>query len=202
MIIAIDGPAAAGKGTLSSKLAQKYNLSILDTGKLYRAVGVNVLKAGGDPSNPEDAQKAASQLDTNTIISFLGDPELKSNDAGVAASKVSVHPAVRNALLDLQKRFASNPPLIDGKPSNGAILDGRDIGTVVCPNADAKLFITANVETRAERRFLEYQQMGKTIDKQKILKDMIERDERDLKRSVAPLRPAIKSLSEQSLVAP
>lgn len=190
MIIAIDGPAAAGKGTLSGKLAKKFNLSVLDTGKLYRVVGLNVVKAGKDPENPKDAEEIANKLDTTTILSLLDDEELRSNEAGGAASKVSVHPAVRNSLLDLQRRFAKNPPAINGKKSSGAILDGRDIGTVVCPEAQVKFFITANVETRAQRRFLEYQEMGKTVDKQKILKDMIERDERDSKRSIAPLKPA------------
>ena len=177
MIIAVDGPAASGKGTIAKALARHYDLPHLDTGLLYRAVGLAVLEAGGDPTSPEDALEAAHQLS-----SALDDPGLKSEAAGKAASLVSVHPGVRAALLDRQKRFAEQP--------GGAVLDGRDIGTVIAPHADAKLFVTASPEVRARRRCDELLGMGLEVHLDAVLHDIRARDERDSARSAAPLRMA------------
>jgi cytidylate kinase len=178
MIIAIDGPAAAGKGTLARRLAAHYGLNYLDTGALYRAVGMSVLRAGGDPADPASAEAAARALDP----AGLSDPGLRTEDAGQAASKVAAIPAVRAALLDFQRAYAAQAP--------GAVLDGRDIGTVVCPDADVKLFVTASVECRAARRLKELLDKGEPAIGERILQEMRERDARDRARSVAPLVPA------------
>jgi cytidylate kinase len=178
MIIAIDGPAAAGKGTLARKLAAHYGLNYLDTGSLYRAVGVAVLRAGGDPADPAAATVAAQSLDS----AGLSDPALRGEEAGDAASKVGAIPAVRTALLAFQRSYAERPP--------GAVLDGRDIGTVVCPNATVKLFVTASVEMRAGRRLKELLDKGVSAIGERILQEMKDRDARDSARSVAPLVPA------------
>ncbi|KAA0686990.1 (d)CMP kinase [Azospirillum brasilense] len=184
LVIAIDGPAAAGKGTLSKRIAQVYGFAHLDTGALYRAVGVAVLRAGGDPANADAAAKAARALRPDDGI--LNDPALRSDEAAQAASKVAAVPEVRAALLDFQRRFAATPP--GGTP--GAVLDGRDVGTVVCPNADAKLFVTASVEVRAERRLKELRERGIPAIPSDVLEDMKARDTRDSQRTVAPLLPA------------
>ena len=177
MIIAVDGPAASGKGTIARALARHYGLPHLDTGLLYRAVGIAVLEAGGDPASSDDALEAAHHLS-----SALDDPGLKSEAAGKAASLVSVHPGVRAALLDRQKHFANQP--------GGAVLDGRDIGTVIAPHADAKLFVTASADVRAQRRHDELGRMGITTHYDAVLNDIHARDERDSARSAAPLRMA------------
>jgi len=177
MIIAVDGPAASGKGTIARALARHYGLPHLDTGLLYRAVGMAVLEAGGDPGSPEDALEAAHH-----VSSALDDPALKSEAAGRAASLVSAHPGVRAALLDRQKRFADQ--------AGGAVLDGRDIGTVIAPHADAKLFVTASAEVRARRRHDELKRMGLPTREETVLQDIRARDERDSARSAAPLRMA------------
>jgi cytidylate kinase len=182
MIIAVDGPAAAGKGTLARRLARTLNLAYLDTGALYRAVGLSVLRAGGDPSDKKAAVEAAENLDRG----ILDDPELRGDAAANAASKVAAIPAVRKVLLAFQRDLAANPP--DGK--QGAILDGRDIGTVVCPKADVKIFVTASPEARAERRLKELQGRGIEAIYANVLQDMKERDARDQARAVAPLVPA------------
>ncbi len=178
MIIAIDGPAAAGKGTLARRLAEHYGLRYLDTGALYRAVGLAVVRGGGDPGDARMAEAAARRLDT----ALLDDPELRAAGTGVAASKVAAIPGVRAALLDFQRTFAAQPP--------GAVLDGRDIGTVVCPDADVKLFVTASPEVRARRRWLELKEAGEEVPFGEILAQVRERDERDMNRAEAPLRPA------------
>jgi cytidylate kinase len=178
MIIAIDGPAAAGKGTLAKRLAAHFGLNHLDTGALYRAVGMAVLRAGGDPADPEAAALAARQLDP----AGLADPALRGEAAGDAASKVGAIPAVRAALLDFQRSYAARPP--------GAVLDGRDIGTVVCPDAEVKLFVTASPERRAERRLKELLDKGVSAIGERVLQEMKDRDARDQARSVAPLVPA------------
>lgn len=182
MIIAIDGPAASGKGTLARRLADHLDYAYLDTGKLYRAVGFAVVSTGGDPEDEDAALDAARNLHT----SQLDDPLLKSDVAADAASKVAAMPPVREALLAFQQAVAQTPP--DGKA--GAILDGRDIGTVVCPDAPIKLFVTANVETRAKRRHKELLERGETSIYERVLADLRERDARDSARTVAPLKPA------------
>lgn len=182
MIIALDGPAASGKGTLARKLAEHFNLALLDTGALYRAVGLNVLKADGDPENEADALIAVGKLATTD----LNDPALRGESTGAAASKVAAMPAVRQSLVDYQRHFAHTPPA--GK--DGTILDGRDIGTVICPDTPYKIFITADVKTRAKRRFLE--ECGEGSSSQEyanILKELKARDERDTNRAASPLKP-------------
>jgi cytidylate kinase len=182
MIIAVDGPAAAGKGTLARRLARALNLAYLDTGLLYRAVGLTVLRAGGDPADKAAAVDAAEALDRD----MLDDPELRGDAAANAASQVGAIPAVRKVMLAFQRDFATNPP--GGK--TGAILDGRDIGTVVCPKADVKIFITASPKARAARRLKELQARGIEAIYANVLQDMKERDARDQARAVAPLVPA------------
>jgi len=173
MIIAVDGPAASGKGTIARALAAHYGLPHLDTGLLYRAVGMGTARAGGDPDNEADAM-AACRFDE----ALLADPELRSEAAGALASRVSRHPGVRASLLAYQQDFARQP--------GGAVLDGRDIGTVIAPEADAKLFVTASAEVRAERRHRE----DAATSYDDILADIRARDERDSGRSAAPLRQA------------
>lgn len=175
MIIAVDGPTASGKGTLSKMLAQHFGLPHLDTGLLYRAVGRQVLLNGGDPDKPEDALAAAIDFPDN----LLDEPVLRNEATGSLASRASVHPAVRKALFERQRVFAQQ----DG----GAVLDGRDIGTVIAPDADVKLFVTASVEARAQRRFTEMQERGVSITLAEIEADLRRRDERDTNRKDAPL---------------
>lgn len=177
MIIAIDGPAASGKGTIARAVAKHFGLPHLDTGLLYRAVGYTVLKNGGDPNDPADALMAC-QFDND----LLNDPGLTREDIGAAASKVSAHPAVRDALFQRQRAFAEQP--------GGAVLDGRDIGTVIAPDADAKLFVVASAETRAKRRFDQMQANGSPLTYDDILADIRARDARDEGRATAPLRRA------------
>ena len=182
MIIAIDGPAASGKGTLAKRIAAHFGFALLDTGLLYRAVGLKTLNRGSDPSDAAAAAAAAESLDP----AELENPELRTDAAAGAASKVGAIPAVRAALLDFQRRFAGHPP----GGVKGAVLDGRDIGTVVCPDADAKLFVTASVEVRAERRLKELRERGLEAIHSRVLQEMKERDSRDASRAVAPLEPA------------
>lgn len=190
MIIAIDGPAAAGKGTLAQNLAKHFRYAFLDTGRLYRAVGYAVLQENKDPSDETAATAAAKAFDPRNINAVLKNPALRDEATGNAASKVAVIPAVRQALLDLQRDFANRPFFEDGTPAKGAVLDGRDIGTVVCPDADVKFFVTASAEVRADRRFKELQDANKPADYDKILTDIKERDKRDSERATAPLKPA------------
>lgn len=178
MVIAIDGPAASGKGTLAKRLAAHYGLPYLDTGLLYRAVALTVLDAGYDLDDRNAAARAASTL----IADRLADPRLRQRAMGDAASRISSVPAVRAALLAWQQRFASGEA--------GAVLDGRDIGTVVCPDARVKLFITAAPEERARRRHLELMRRGETSSLSAILEDIVARDARDASRSTAPLKAA------------
>ena len=181
MIIAVDGPTASGKGTIAKALAAHFGLPHLDTGLLYRAVGRQVFLDGGNPDDGGDALAATSFPD-----SLLDDPHLRNEETGGLASRVSVHPAVRQALFDRQRSFATQP--------GGAVLDGRDIGTVIAPEAEAKLFITASVEARAQRRFLEMQDRGVEVTLEAIQDDLRARDERDRNRDVAPLVPAADAM--------
>jgi CMP/dCMP kinase len=178
MIIAIDGPAASGKGTLGKCIAAHYGLAHLDTGKLYRAVARDTLAKGGDPSDADAALAAAIALDLKT----LADPALIDGRLGEAASLVARHPEVREALLAYQRSFARAKP--------GAVLDGRDIGTVICPDAEVKLFVTATPEERARRRFLELKRAGMAVSEEDVLADIRRRDERDKRRATAPLARA------------
>ena len=182
MIIALDGPAASGKGTLARRIARELGYAHLDTGKLYRAVGMAVLRQGGDPLDATAAEAAALALDPDT----LDDPELGGDEAAQAASRVSAIPAVRAALLEMQRAFAARLP--------GAVLDGRDIGTVVCPDADIKLYVVASDEIRAQRRHKELLDRGKASIYARVLQDLKERDARDSARSVAPMKPAKDAL--------
>lgn len=186
MIIAIDGPAAAGKGTLARRLAAEFDYAYLDTGSLYRAVGLGVLCAGNKPDDVEAAAKVSAGLDPK----LLGDPALRDERTGDAASKVAAMPQVRANLLEFQRNFAVRPP--GGKA--GVVLDGRDIGTVVCPDADLKLFVTASAEVRAQRRFLELQHLDPAPNYDQILADVKARDARDSGRADAPLKPAEDAL--------
>ena len=190
MIITIDGPAAAGKGTISAYLSEKYRLAYFDTGMVYRAVGLQMVLTGMDLQNREAALKIAQNLTFPQMMELAIHPDFRSDIGGQAASIVSAYPEVRTALLNMQKNFALNPTFADGKPANGVVYDGRDTGTVICPNADLKLFVTATTEVRAERRYKEFLQKGIAASYQKVLADMIARDERDSNRSSAPLKPA------------
>ena len=178
MIIAIDGPAASGKGTLARRIAAHYGLPHLDTGALYRAVARDTLARGGDLSDASAAALAAARLDITT----LGDPALRTAGLGDAASVVARHPEVRAVLLAYQRNFAKREP--------GAVIDGRDIGTVICPDADVKLFVTASPEERARRRYLELRQNGTQIGESEVLADIKNRDERDRTRGASPMRQA------------
>jgi cytidylate kinase len=177
MIIAVDGPTASGKGTISKALAAHYGLPFLDTGLLYRAVGWQVALNGGDAGNPADALQGCEFPD-----SLLEDPMLRNEEVGGLASRVSVHPEVRAALNKRQVDFANQP--------DGAVLDGRDIGTVIAPHADVKLFVVASAEVRARRRHEEMLSRGLDVDFENILADIRMRDERDSSRAAAPLKPA------------
>ncbi|HWE77491.1 MAG TPA: (d)CMP kinase [Pseudolabrys sp.] len=178
MIIAIDGPAASGKGTLGKRLAAHYGLRHLDTGLLYRAVAKAVLDAGKSPEDENAALAAALTLDP----ARFEEAALKTPAVGEAASIVSAMPQVRAALLAFQREFAAAAP--------GAVLDGRDIGTVICPGADAKIFVTATPEVRARRRALEFANGGRPMDEAAVLADIKARDDRDMNRAAAPLKQA------------
>lgn len=181
MIIAVDGPTASGKGTIAKRLAAHFGVPHLDTGLLYRAVGRQVAIHGGDPDDPADALAACQFPDA-----LMEDEALRWEETGSLASRVSVHPEVRGALFERQRAFATQP--------GGAVLDGRDIGTVIAPDADVKLFITASVQARARRRWLEM--IDKKLDNEEeiplfeIEKDIVRRDARDINRADAPLKAA------------
>jgi cytidylate kinase len=178
MIIAIDGPAASGKGTLGKRLAHHYGYRHLDTGVIYRAVAKAMLDLGAELTDEVRAVAVAMELDPEKF----GDPVLKTQKVGEAASVVSAIPKVREALVNFQRHFAEGPP--------GAVLDGRDIGTVICPDADVKIFVVADPKVRARRRTLEAKARGEDADEALVLADIIKRDERDQKRAIAPLKPA------------
>jgi CMP/dCMP kinase len=182
MIIAVDGPTASGKGTIAKALAAHFGLPHLDTGLLYRAVGRQVALAGGNPDDPADALAACAFPDA-----LLDDDTLRSEESGSLASRVSVHPAVRRALYERQRAFALQP--------DGAVLDGRDIGTVIAPDADVKLFVTASVAERARRRWLEMQAHGSAVGLAAMEREITARDARDMGRKDAPLMAAPDALT-------
>jgi cytidylate kinase len=186
MIIAIDGPAASGKGTLARRIARHFGFAHLDTGRLYRATALHALMSGGDPADPAVAESAAKAVRAED----LADPRLREEPIAGAASVVAAIPAVRRALLAFQRDFARKPP----GGAAGAVLDGRDIGTVICPDAEAKLFVTAAIETRAARRVKELRDEGKPAIYGAVLQDMKDRDARDSQRRAAPLTPADDAL--------
>ncbi len=181
MIIAVDGPTASGKGTIAKALAAHFGLPHLDTGLLYRAVGRQVALNGGDPDNADDARAAC-----DFPAALLDDDALRTEEVGGLASRVSVHPAVRQALYERQRAFATQP--------GGAVLDGRDIGTVIAPDADVKLFVTASVAERARRRWLELQGRGIDAALAAVERDIAARDARDMGRNDAPLLAAPDAL--------
>lgn len=181
MIIAVDGPTASGKGTIAGALAAHFGLPHLDTGLLYRAVGRQVVLNGGDPASPADAEAACAFPE-----SLLADPILRDEETGGLASRVSVHPCLRQALYERQRSFATQP--------GGAVLDGRDIGTVIAPEAEVKLFVTASVEARAQRRFAEMHSRGVAMTLAQVEDDLRERDRRDSTRSTAPLVAAADAI--------
>jgi cytidylate kinase len=178
MIIAIDGTTASGKGTLAREVARRYGLKRLDTGALYRAVALALLDAGADPGDEAAAAQAARALDLDAI----DEDRIRSGAVGAAASVAAAHPAVRAALLEAQRAFAAHP--------QGAVLDGRDIGTVVCPDADVKLFVVADLAVRAERRWKELTARGESRTLDTVAADIAARDKRDAERPVAPTRQA------------
>jgi len=178
LIIAVDGPVAAGKGTLARRLATHYGLAYLDSGSLYRAVALKLIRAGAALTDAGAATEAARTLDP----ALLSDPALRDEATAAGSSVVAAMPAVRAALLDYQRDFAHRPP--------GAVLDGRDIGTVVCPDATVKLYVTASAEVRARRRFEEIQARGGAESFDQVLAELRERDARDAGRAAAPLKPA------------
>jgi len=182
MIIAIDGPAASGKGTLARRIAAHFNLAYLDTGSLYRAVARDIRRMGGSLDDAASAARVARALDAST----LSDPGLRDPGVGDAASIAARIPAVRQALLDFQRDFARQEP--------GAVLDGRDIGTVVLPDADVKIFVVADTEVRARRRFNELASRGEDVTYAGVLDVIRRRDERDTNRTTAPMKPAADAL--------
>ena len=181
MIIAVDGPTASGKGTIARGLGKHFGLPVLDTGLLYRAVGLQARKMGLDPDDPMDAARATEFPDM-----LLKEPELRTVACGALASRVSVHKRVRAALLERQRKFAAQP--------GGAILDGRDIGTVIAPDAEVKLFVTASLEARARRRHAESDSRGEKLTLDQVMDDLAKRDERDRNRAEAPLLQAEDAL--------
>lgn len=182
VVIAVDGPAAAGKGTLARRLAAYFELRHLDSGTLYRAVAARLLREAGDPADAAAAEAAARALDESDLAAC----NLRDEAVGHAASVVAAIPAVRRALIDYQRRFGRTPP--------GAVIDGRDIGTVVFPDAEHKLYLTASAEARAERRYLELVQRGETAERTAVRRTMAERDARDAERAVAPMVPAADAM--------
>lgn len=178
MIIAIDGPAAAGKGTIAKRLAAHYRLAYLDTGLLYRAVGMKMAERGLNLDDGHVAGEVAAIIEPTQLT----DPRLRESEAGEFASRVAIHSEVRSALLQLQRNFANGPA--------GAVLDGRDIGTTICPQADVKIFVSASSEVRARRRTEELRSKGQVVEYDQILNEIMDRDARDSTRLASPLQPA------------
>lgn len=186
IVIAVDGPSASGKGTLARRLAGQFGLAYLDTGSLYRAVGLAVLQDGGSPTNPTDALKAAQNLDATALERLSADPALRTETTALAASQVAALPEIRASLLKFQQDFCKSPP----QGAKGAVLDGRDIGTVIAPEAVVKIYVTASVEVRAQRRFKELRGRGENATENAILEDLAARDERDANRASSPAKAA------------
>jgi cytidylate kinase len=185
IVIAVDGPSASGKGTLARKIAERLGYAYLDTGALYRAVAFTTLELAGDPSNIRDVLPALEIVRRNLTMELLARPELRTPEVSQAASKVAALPEVRKDLLSFQRAFAKYPP----EDCGGVVLDGRDIGTVVWPEADIKFFVTARPEARAQRRFQELQGRAQ-VTEEKVLSELVQRDTRDSSREVAPTYPA------------
>lgn len=185
-IITIDGPAASGKGTLAKRLAATLGYYYLDSGAIYRLLALQILRAGANPDNEAEATKAAEAFIKTFDISQINTPDIRTDAVALAASKSSRFAGVRAALLAAQRSVAHTPPA----PFKGAVLEGRDTGTVVCPDADVKIYLTASPEARATRRTKELLSRGESVTYEAVLQDLVERDERDSTRAVAPLRPA------------
>ncbi len=189
--IAVDGPSASGKGTLARRLADQFHLFYLDSGSVYRATAKRILDLGKNPDNPEDAVSAAIYVRDHLTFEMMEDPALRNDVVADATSRSSRFPPVRDIITETLRLYAHHPPASQShRPFQGAILDGRDIGTVVCPNAEVKLFVTANVEIRAQRRFKELTAKGITTTYNSVLQDMQDRDARDSGRETAPLKAA------------
>ena len=183
MIIAVDGSAASGKGTLAKRLALHFDLAHLDTGSLYRALGLHLLQSGVNPENAEENKVAAAVVSLD--LGLAASPEIRTDTVAGMASVIATMPAVRSAFTTLQRDFATNPP-----HGCGAVLDGRDIGSVILPDADFKFFIDADLEVRADRRTRELQAKGQSVMFRDVLEDMRDRDRRDRERTTAPLKAA------------
>lgn len=193
-IIAVDGSSATGKGTLCLRLAQTFDYAYLDTGALYRGVAYELVQNGQSLSDEAAAISVAQGLTGAKMLHLQDESVIRTESCGKNASMISSIPGVRQALYDFQRRFALNPIRKDGKSAQGAILDGRDIGTVICPDADFKLFLTARAEIRAERRLKELQSKGLCVIYEDVLSDIVARDRRDSERKTAPLKPAEDAL--------
>ncbi len=190
MIITIDGPAGSGKGTIAAALAQKYKMAYFDTGMVYRAVGLQMVLNNDDLKNTDKATKIAQELTFPKMMELSKNKDFRSDIGSRAASIISAYSDVRAALLSMQKNFALHPVFSDGSPANGAIYDGRDTGTVICPQADLKLYVVADLSVRAKRRCHDLNAAGHPITYEEVYADMKARDDRDLNRSTAPLKPA------------
>lgn len=186
-IIAIDGPSASGKGTLARRLATVFDYAYLDTGLLYRAVARELIRQGGDASNEQQAAAIAAGLDAGSLVN---DPSLRTEAVSQLTSQIAALPAVRAALLKFQQDYCAKPP--GGK--KGAVLDGRDIGTAIAPDAPVKLYVTASAEARAQRRFAELQSRGEAADYAAVLADLQQRDQRDATRAIVPAKPAADAI--------
>lgn len=193
--IAVDGPSASGKGTLARRLAEQFHLFYLDSGSIYRAAAKRILDLGKNPDNPEDAVSAAIYVRDHLTAEMIEDPALRNDVVADATSRSSRFPPVRDIITETLRLYANHPPMkAQHKPYQGAILDGRDIGTVVCPNAEVKLYVTASAEVRAERRFMELTAKNIVTTYETVLQDMQDRDARDSGRETAPLKPAADAI--------
>lgn len=202
MIITIDGPAGAGKGTLSAFVAQKYKLAYFDTGMVYRAVGLQMVLDGKNLEDIDTATKIAKELTFPQMIALAKHKDFRSDVGSHAASVVSSYPTVRAALLKMQQDFALKPVFADGTPANGVVYDGRDTGTVVCPEADLKFYITAPVEVRAQRRYNDLVSAGIKTDYAEVLEQMKKRDARDMQRTAAPLTKPLEAVEIDTSLYP